>query len=88
MGPMSRTTTSPRQGVTLLEVLITIFIMGIGMLALLVLFPLGAVNMARALRDDRAAGSAVTAENIAASAAAGTRCRQAASDAEASVLAA
>jgi prepilin-type N-terminal cleavage/methylation domain-containing protein len=54
-----------RAGVTLIEVLVAIFIMGIGMLALLTLFPLGAVSMAQALRDDRAASAAVEAENLA-----------------------
>ena len=44
-----------RPGITLLEVLIAIFVMGIGMLALLTLFPLGALSMAQALRDDRLA---------------------------------
>lgn len=46
-----------RPGITLLEVLIAIFVMGIGMLALLVLFPLGAMSMAQALKDDRIAHS-------------------------------
>jgi prepilin-type N-terminal cleavage/methylation domain-containing protein len=63
--PQAAKPATSRPGVTLLEVLITIFIMGIGMLALLVLFPLGAVNMARALRDDRAKSSAIMAENVA-----------------------
>ncbi|MFO0809187.1 MAG: prepilin-type N-terminal cleavage/methylation domain-containing protein [Gemmataceae bacterium] len=44
-----------RTGVTLTEVLIAIFIMGIGLLAILSLFPLGASQMAQALRDQRAA---------------------------------
>jgi prepilin-type N-terminal cleavage/methylation domain-containing protein len=44
-----------RRGVTLLEVLTAIFIMGVGLLAILTLFPLGALSMARAVRDDRAA---------------------------------
>lgn len=47
-----------RPGVTLVEVLVAIFIMGVGMIALLTLFPLGAVNIALALRDDRAAQAA------------------------------
>jgi hypothetical protein len=42
-----------RRGISLVEVLIAIFVMGIGMLSILVLFPLGALNMARALKDDR-----------------------------------
>jgi prepilin-type N-terminal cleavage/methylation domain-containing protein len=50
-----------RPGVTLVEVLVTIFIMGIGMLALLVLFPLGALTMAQALRDDRTATASASA---------------------------
>jgi hypothetical protein len=52
--------------VTLLEVLTAMFIMAIGMLALLTLFPLGAINMAQALRDDRAASSAHSGANFAA----------------------
>src|SRR5438132_5093361 len=44
-----------RRGVTLLEVLTAIFIMGVGLLAILTLFPLGALSMARGVRDDRAA---------------------------------
>lgn len=44
-----------RAGATLLEVLVSIFIMGIGLLAILTLFPLGALNMAQAIKSDRAA---------------------------------
>jgi cell division protein FtsB len=47
----------------LLEVLTAIFISGVGLLALLVLFPLGALSMAQAIKDDRAdkiASNAVT----------------------------
>jgi prepilin-type N-terminal cleavage/methylation domain-containing protein len=54
-----------RPGVTLIEVLVTIFIMGIGMLALLTLFPVGALSMGRALVYDRAAQAATNAEAIA-----------------------
>src|SRR3954452_21010406 len=54
-----------RPGVTLIEVLITIFIMGIGMLALLALFPLGAVSMAQALKDDRVTSAAINADSLA-----------------------
>jgi type II secretory pathway pseudopilin PulG len=50
-----------RPGITLVEVLVAIFIMGIGMIALLTLFPLGALNIARALKDDRAAQAAANA---------------------------
>jgi hypothetical protein len=41
------------------------FIMAIGMLALLTLFPLGAVSMGQALKDDRCASSASMAEQCA-----------------------
>ena len=44
-----------RTGTTLTEVLVAIFIMGIGLLGVLALFPLGAVSMAQAIRADRAA---------------------------------
>lgn len=54
-----------RPGVTLVEVLVAIFIMAIAMLALLALFPLGALSMAQALKDDRCATCAVNAEAIA-----------------------
>jgi prepilin-type N-terminal cleavage/methylation domain-containing protein len=50
-----------RPGVTLLEVLTAIFIMGVGLLAILTLFPLGALSMARAVRDDRAAAAGANA---------------------------
>lgn len=54
-----------RPGVTLIEVLAAIFIMGIGMLAILVLFPLGALSIAKALRDDRCAAIAPNAHALA-----------------------
>ncbi|MCI0743546.1 MAG: prepilin-type N-terminal cleavage/methylation domain-containing protein [Gemmataceae bacterium] len=55
-----------RQGVTLIEVLVAIFIMGVGLMALLTLFPLGALSMSRAIRDDRAAAAANYADKVAA----------------------
>ena len=55
----------PRQGITLIEVLAAIFIMGVGMLALFTLFPLGALSMARAVRDDRASAIAANAASLA-----------------------
>ena len=54
-----------RSGATLIEVLVAIFIMGIGLMALLTLFPLGALRMAKAIQDDRCSQAAVTAGNIA-----------------------
>src|SRR5438045_2475931 len=58
---------SQRPGITLLEVLTAIFIMGIGMLAVLTLFPAGALSMAKAIRDDRAATIAGNSAALAAS---------------------
>jgi hypothetical protein len=49
----------------MVEVLMAMFIMAIGMMALLTLFPLGAVSMAQALKDDRCASTASMAENVA-----------------------
>jgi len=54
-----------RRGITLIEVLVSIFIMAIGMLALLSLFPLGALSMAQALQHDRAAAAAKIAAEYA-----------------------
>ncbi len=54
-----------RRGVTLLEVLIAIFVMAIGMLALLVLFPLGALSMAQALKDNRCQQAVANAQTVA-----------------------
>jgi prepilin-type N-terminal cleavage/methylation domain-containing protein len=42
-----------RRGVTLMEVLVSIFVSGIGLLSLLALFPLGALSMAQAIKDSR-----------------------------------
>lgn len=57
--------THRRRGITLLEVLAAIFIMGIGLLSLLTLFPLGALSMARGVRDDRAAAIAAASAGMA-----------------------
>ena len=48
-------------GVGLTEVLAAIFVMGIGLLALLTLFPLGALQMAQAIKDDRTGAVAARA---------------------------
>jgi Prokaryotic N-terminal methylation motif len=53
-----------RSGATLLEVLVAIFVMGIGMLALLTLFPLGALRMAKAIQDQRCAETAANASSV------------------------
>src|SRR6058998_1567352 len=52
-------TMNRRPAVTLLEVLVSIFLMGIGLLSILALFPLGALRMAQAIQDDRAGHLAV-----------------------------
>jgi hypothetical protein len=48
-------------GTALIEVLVAIFVMGVGLLALLTLFPLGALEMAQAIKDDRTATVAANA---------------------------
>ena len=50
-----------RSGVTLIEVLIAIFVVALGLLALLTLFPLGALSMGQSIRDDRIALTAANA---------------------------
>jgi hypothetical protein len=50
-----------RNAVTLTEVLIAIFVLSIGLMALLSLFPLGAAQMAQALKDQRTAETAAIA---------------------------
>jgi type II secretory pathway pseudopilin PulG len=54
-----------RAGLTLMETLVAIFIMAIGMLALLTLFPLGALRMEQAIRDERCAQAGVQATELA-----------------------
>jgi prepilin-type N-terminal cleavage/methylation domain-containing protein len=53
-----------RAGMTLMEVLIAIFVMSIGLLGVMALFPMGAVSMARAIKDDRAGQAAANARAI------------------------
>jgi hypothetical protein len=54
-----------RDATTLVEVLVAIFVMALGLLTLLTLFPLGALSMAQAIRDDRTAQAAANAAAIA-----------------------
>lgn len=54
-----------RRATTLVEVLVAIFVMGIGLLSLLALFPLAALNMAQSIKDDRAAHAAANARAFA-----------------------
>jgi hypothetical protein len=53
-----------RPAVTLIEALVAIFVMAIGLLALLTLFPLGAVSMAHALKDQRCAEASINATSL------------------------
>lgn len=53
-----------RRGVTLTEVLVAIFVCGLGLMALMTLFPLGASNMAQAIDDDRCGHAAANASAI------------------------
>src|SRR5262249_38731404 len=54
-----------RQGATLIEVLVAIFVMGIGLIALLTLFPLGALRMAQSIQDDKCGSAVLNANAIA-----------------------
>ena len=54
-----------RSGLTLLEVLISIFIMGIGMLSVLALFPVAASMMGTALQNYRVSEGVQLSENVA-----------------------
>jgi hypothetical protein len=53
-----------RNGITLTEVLVSIFVCGLGLMALMTLFPLGALNMAQAIKDDRCGHCAYNAAAI------------------------
>jgi hypothetical protein len=50
-----------RSAVTLVEVLIAMFIMALGLMSILALFPVGALQMAQALKDQRCAEAAANA---------------------------
>lgn len=53
-----------RTGVTLMEVMIATAILSIGVLAIMALFPIGAVNMARAINQNRAAEHAQNSDTL------------------------
>ena len=59
---MTRTAANRRPGVSLTEVLVAMFLMALGMIAILTLFPLGAMQVGQALRDDRCAQTALQAD--------------------------
>lgn len=51
-----------RPGLSLTEVLVALFVMALGLIALLTLFPLGAMQIGQALKDDRTAQTANQAD--------------------------
>jgi hypothetical protein len=59
---MTRTAAARRPGLSLLEVIVALFVMALGMISLLTLFPLGAIQMGQALRNARAAETAMQAD--------------------------
>ena len=59
---MTLITTTRRPGISLMEAMIAIGVMAIGLLSLLTLFPLGAVQIGAALKDDRCSEAALQAD--------------------------
>jgi hypothetical protein len=53
-----------RRGLTLTEALVAMFVAAIGMISLMALFPLGALQMGQALKDARCTETATNAESI------------------------
>lgn len=53
-----------RKGITLTEALVALFIAALGMISLLTLFPLGAMQMGQALKDSRSAQAAQEADGL------------------------
>lgn len=53
-----------RRGITLVESLVAMFIAALAMIALMALFPLGALQMGQALKDSRCADTAINAESL------------------------
>src|SRR5581483_2122955 len=50
---------------SLIEVLVALFVMSVGLLALLALFPIGALEMHQAIKDSRCALAAANAASVA-----------------------
>jgi hypothetical protein len=59
-----RASVAREDGIALLEVLIAIFMMGVGLLTVLTLFPLGALELAQAVEDNRTAAIAANADAL------------------------
>ena len=53
-----------RTGTSLIEVLVTVGILGIGLTSVIAMFPMAAITMGQALKDDRTATAAVTADGL------------------------
>jgi hypothetical protein len=62
---LSIATRGRRAGATLMEVLVSLFVMAIGLIALLALFPVGILTMGQAIQDDRASNAAQNATALA-----------------------
>src|SRR5262245_5789761 len=56
------TTTRRRPGLTLVEALVALFVAAIGMICLMTLFPLGALQMGQSLKDERCGQLAMQAD--------------------------
>ena len=59
-----QTRLSSEAGVTLVELLAALMAAGIGLLAILAIFPLGALELARAVKDDRTTAVAAQAHDL------------------------
>src|SRR5947209_15330729 len=53
-----------RPGLTMTEVLVALFVMALGTIAILTMFPLGMVQMGQALKDDRTSQAASSADGF------------------------
>jgi len=61
---MLRLPNARRPGLSLTEVLVTLFVVAIGLISLMTLFPVGAMQMGQALRDDRIRQTANQADGM------------------------
>ena len=61
---ITRMPTARRPGLTLTEALVAMFVAALGMISLLTLFPLGALQMGQALKDSRTAEAARQADSL------------------------
>lgn len=62
--PTRTRTRTRRPGLTLTEALVALFVAAIGMIALMTLFPLGALQMGQALKDERTSQAAMQADGL------------------------